>query len=290
MAFHGPDISVNVLANDRDPDGDPLKLVKAWKKTDNYPITVSHTSNGYINIGYIYPEIVSNRTVDFFANRQRHSPSGKWVSFFCLDSYPKDAPAADRRNCIMSKLSGFGREEICYIVSDGKGGECEGMLTIYANFKVFSSPLAIDLDGDGEIGRINETTAFDITSDGYTDTLLQWFAPSDGILIRLPQEGESFSGKNLFGDHGGQYDDGFQQLSQRDANSDGQISGAELSGLAIWQDRNSDAMLGRDEVISLDTVGIVSLDTSHKGYVSSAWTDTEERIHFEDVWFPVLVE
>lgn len=53
--------------------------------------------------------------------------------------------------------------------------------------------------------------------------------------------------------------DGFQALSALDDNHDGWLSGAELTGLAVWIDRNQNGRSDPGEVISLADAGILRI-------------------------------
>ena len=90
------------------------------------------------------------------------------------------------------------------------------------------SPIALDLNGDGEIGVTGESTArdavvtqigrtvqFDIDADGKLDTI-EWFAgDGDGILVNTAMIGvnNQIDGSALFGDQGGMYDNGYEKLA-----------------------------------------------------------------------------
>ena len=56
--------------------------------------------------------------------------------------------------------------------------------------------------------------------------------------------------------------DGFEALRALDDNRDGELTGAELGGLALWRDANGDGVSQADEVRPLTDHGIVALSTS----------------------------
>ncbi len=168
------------------------------------------------------------------------------------------------------------------------------------------SPIALDLNGDGEIGvtgettvrgafrsSIGETVQFDIDADGTLDTI-EWFAgDGDGILVDTSMIGPNYEidGSALFGDQGGLYDNGYEKLSLLDANGDGQVSGSEMSSLGLWID-DGDAVLELGELKLLENFEIVSLSTEmqldYEGRMrSSAETADGTSIMTEDVWFAV---
>jgi hypothetical protein len=146
------------------------------------------------------------------------------------------------------------------------------------------SPIGLDIDQSGAVERMDGIFYFDIDGHGEKKYLKEWFAPTEGILFDANIPGE-MSGQHLFGDQGGMYKDGFDKLSRRDTNDDGQLTEDELSGLSIWIDANSDARLQKDEISSLGSHGIASLSTSHTRFISTADLSTGETIATEDLWF-----
>jgi hypothetical protein len=166
------------------------------------------------------------------------------------------------------------------------------------------SPIALDLNGDGEIGVTGEHTAlgsartamgatveFDLDADGTLDTV-EWFAgDGDGILVdssKIGPNGE-IDGSALFGDQGGAYANGYEKLALLDADGDGAVSGAEADDLALWID-DGDAVLEAGELSSLADAGVASVSTDmtmdDEGRMRSNATGTDgSSIMTEDVWF-----
>ena len=165
------------------------------------------------------------------------------------------------------------------------------------------SPIALDLNGDGEIGvtgettvrgartSIGETVQFDINADGKLDTI-EWFAgDGDGILVNTMMigAGNEIDGSALFGDQGGMYANGYEKLSLLDADGDGVVSGDEASSLGLWID-DGDAVLEDGELKSLSDFQVVALSTSMtldaEGRMLSTATKSDgSSIMTEDVWF-----
>jgi len=118
------------------------------------------------------------------------------------------------------------------------------------------------------------------------ETLNEWFAPTEGILIdtAYPIVDGAISGLHLFGNSEG-FTDGFAKLHSHDENVDGAVEGAELNGFAIWTDRNSNTKVDDGELSTLDSHGIVSLSTFHESYVSSAQLEDGSTMYMEDLWF-----
>jgi hypothetical protein len=102
--------------------------------------------------------------------------------------------------------------------------------------------------------------AFDL--DGLGGSTWTWLKPSTGILVWDPkQTGSIQSGLQLFGSVTWWmfWRDGFQALSALDDNHDGWLSGGELTGIAVWIDRNQNGRSDAGEVISLAEAGITRI-------------------------------
>jgi len=143
------------------------------------------------------------------------------------------------------------------------------------------SPIVLDLDGNNKIDVAKNNWRphapkfyrqyakfFDITGDG-ADDFTEWLAPNsaDGLLV-IPDNGEVRGALQLFGTAGG-YKDGYEKLSiVSDKDNNGWVEGKELEGLAIWIDKNNDAVCQKDELKSLSAFNIKRISTAHKDYVS----------------------
>ena len=60
------------------------------------------------------------------------------------------------------------------------------------------------------------------------------------------------------------WDNGYAALRALDDNHDGSLTGAELEGLALWQDRNGNGVHDDGEVKPLAAWGIVGLSCAHE--------------------------
>ncbi len=60
------------------------------------------------------------------------------------------------------------------------------------------------------------------------------------------------------------WENGYEAMRALDDNSDGKLSGAELTGLAIWRDVNSNGISDVGEVKSLAAWGIVELSCAYE--------------------------
>ncbi|MCK5904705.1 MAG: hypothetical protein KAG86_05420, partial [Gammaproteobacteria bacterium] len=143
---------------------------------------------------------------------------------------------------------------------------------------------------DADRSTLGATVKFDMFGNNQPIDM-EWFAgDGDGILIdnRDGLAATQMNGKRLFGDQGGQFANGYEQLALFDTNADGQLTGAELSGLSLWLD-NGDAIVQTGELQSLASHQIASISTKmamFNGLMRSvATTTTGQSIMTEDVWF-----
>lgn len=104
---------------------------------------------------------------------------------------------------------------------------------------------------------------FDFTGAG--DRRAQaWLNANAAWLVWDPNwRGDIRSGADLIGARSWQttWRNGFQALAALDANNDGEISGVELGGLALWRDTNGDGVSDPGEVLPVAAHGITALAT-----------------------------
>ncbi len=169
-----------------------------------------------------------------------------------------------------------------------------------------TSPLVIDLDGDGvETTSINDVY-FDHNNDGLREKTA-WVKSDDGLLVLdKNNDGIISNGNELFGSNttlknGLSASNGFEALSDYDDNADGVIDSndALYSSIKIWQDIDENGKTDSGELKSLEQVGIKSIKTT---YTSTSLTDAQGNFHQQtsiaslsnqqettvtDVWFNV---
>lgn len=139
----------------------------------------------------------------------------------------------------------------------------DGPQGLFSDAPDTSSPLVVDLDGDGvELSAFNAsttTTFFDIDGDGFAEQTA-WVSADDGLLVRdlnangtIDDVGELFGSPTV---------DGFAKLALLDDNGDSIINQYDdaWDSLRIWQDTNGDAVTQDGELLTLSSLDIVSID------------------------------
>ncbi|MGB9637831.1 MAG: hypothetical protein ACPL1F_00840, partial [bacterium] len=104
----------------------------------------------------------------------------------------------------------------------------------------------------------------DINADGVKD-LMEWIGPNDGLLIFFKNDKytEEVDGFNLMSNAFG-FANGFEKLFEMfDANKDRVIDKSEMSQLYVWQDKNQDAKVQKDELITLEKLGVSKIVLSY---------------------------
>lgn len=141
---------------------------------------------------------------------------------------------------------------------------------------VFTSPIVLDLDGDGRLEASNgihlphgyvdgRLVEFDINGDGFVD-ITEWVGENDGLLIQYDSS-VAVDGRQLFGDAQG-FLNGYEKLRLLDTNGDNILTEGELSTLSVWQDKNLNAKVDAGEITSLVDMGVTELGVDHNNFVS----------------------
>jgi hypothetical protein len=181
-----------------------------------------------------------------------------------------------------------GTRTIAKITSNGR--------TYTLTERYYTSPLLLDLDGNGEFGASNgfwlphnyegaRLVEFDMTGDGFLD-LTEWVGPTDGLLMVYDKEKGHVSANDLFGNAGG-FDSGYEKLSLLDENGDSQITGSELSTLSVWSDANGNAMVDKGEVQSVQELGITMISLNADKHYVSHFIQNGKKKKIVD-WYPSL--
>ncbi|WP_107820362.1 calcium-binding protein [Neisseria sicca] len=135
-------------------------------------------------------------------------------------------------------------------------------------------PLILDLDGDG-IETVSHNgykgALFDHDGDGIR-TASGWVASDDGLLV-VDRNGDGIinDGKELFGDSsvlkdGTKAAHGYAALAEYDSNGDGVVDAkdADFDKLRVWRDLNQDGVSQKEELFTLEEVGVQSLNVAYQ--------------------------
>lgn len=130
---------------------------------------------------------------------------------------------------------------------------------------IYVTPIVVPLR-DAPFAQLVEdgsNVAFDLAGTG--DTRAQgWITPDAAWLVWDPQwRGEIRSGFDLIGQRTWSvfWSDGFEALRALDDNRDGELTGGELGGLALWRDENMNGVSDPGEVVPANVHGIAALST-----------------------------
>jgi hypothetical protein len=130
------------------------------------------------------------------------------------------------------------------------------------------TPIVIDLHGRGltDLSR-QQTNGFDLDGS-HRPQRWSWVTPDAGILVWDPERTSRItSGRQLFGSVTWwvMFDNGYQALDALDDNRDGELTGGELDGIAVWFDRNGDGVSDPGEVVPVYQLGITGISCRATG-------------------------
>jgi hypothetical protein len=175
----------------------------------------------------------------------------------------------------------------------------------------FSSPLVLDLNGDGVTSTfIYETdTHFDMDNDGVKQRT-GWVQTTDALLVLdKNKDGIINNGSELFGNNttlknGTLAANGFEALREYDENKDGVIDSKDTiyNSLQLWQDTNSDGITDTGELHTLKELRVASINLGYStntdtleerntiNQTSSFTTIAGDTNAINDVWFMTNTE
>jgi Ca2+-binding RTX toxin-like protein len=132
-----------------------------------------------------------------------------------------------------------------------------------------SSPIALDLDGDGleYVARSNSDVFFDIDNDHFAEHV-EWLKGDDGFLVRDTNgNGQIDSVAEMFGGNGGTT--AWAKLDALDTSAPAgnvlDAADAAWSSLRVWKDANENGRVDSGELKTLAELGITSIGTASNG-------------------------
>ena len=151
-----------------------------------------------------------------------------------------------------------------------------------------SSPLILDLDGDGV--EADAIAFFDHEGEGFAE-LSAWAGGDDGTLVwDKNNDGVINDGSELFGNNtvltnGNKAEHGFAALADLDSNNDGVINSSDTAWANLqvmrWTDDNGNGIKddGEESLVTLDSLDIESLNT---GFTNSNHVDSSGNEHRQE--------
>jgi hypothetical protein len=141
------------------------------------------------------------------------------------------------------------------------------------------TPIVLRTDGAAEsLSALLDparTVAFDLDGDGAVESR-PWVSPGTALLVwDADGDGRIDSGRELIGSVTWWifWRDGYRVLDALDDDRDGQLTGAELDGLALWTDADGGAVSDPGELATLAAAGIEALSTRAEAVdAGSPWT------------------
>lgn len=130
------------------------------------------------------------------------------------------------------------------------------------------TPIIFGMEGGSLSSLLDDrvATRFDLDGTG-RGMRWEWVRPTTAILAWDPEKtGRISSGQKLFGSVSWwlMFRNGYEALDALDDNRDGEVSGVELNGLAVWFDRNSSGVSEPGEVVPVQELGIAGIRTTAK--------------------------
>ncbi len=135
-----------------------------------------------------------------------------------------------------------------------------------------TSPLVVDLDGDGVETTTEENGVyFDHDNNGFAEKTA-WVGKDDGLLVRdINNNGQIDDGTELFGNNsvlsnGQKAANGFEALKDLDSNEDGIFNNSDTAWnqIKVWKDANSNGIVDEGELLTLEQANISSINLAYQ--------------------------
>jgi hypothetical protein len=171
------------------------------------------------------------------------------------DSISKEAGEGIKRLLSSANLTAEQKREIADI---------DETLKMIQDKPQWITPIIFPLHGAASLAQLldpERIVSFDLAGNG-GGARWRWVGAQTGILVWDPeQSGRIVSGRQLFGSvtWGMFWRNGYEPLAALDNDRDGWLSGAELAGIAVWNDRNGNAVSDPGEVTPVTESGIARI-------------------------------
>jgi hypothetical protein len=185
-----------------------------------------------------------------------------------------------------------------------------GTATTYSiDYQQAVSPLVLNMNGSGKLEAsggnwlphpdhfyTKRLVLFDLLGDGFP-MVMEWVGPHDGLLVHLNSSEihqlhstgtVQITGQNLFGTMGG-WVNGYQKLSLYDTTRSGKLTGHELKGFYVWQDKNGNGKVDPGELKSVQQLGITQIDVIPNAKLVSHFIMKGKQYKIWD-WYPNALE
>ena len=185
-------------------------------------------------------------------------------------------------NTLVAEAAGYLIPLLDPVADRAEVTELEARAAKLESLPVPITPVAVDLSGRGDPSALIDAAArvrFDLDGRGRAGQW-QWLTPSAAWLVWDPKaSGRITSGTQLFGAVTFLmfWRTGYEALATLDDDGNGWLEGRELTGLALWHDRDGDGTSQDGEVTALATAGIVGVATRPQPGTSPAVAAKHDR-------------
>lgn len=193
--------------------------------------------------------------------------------FYLYNQYKKGDIELDNYNLYSNNCIDFINDFLKDAEIEGVevSGSPKSLLKALKNLaKKYKTPIIFDLNKDG-VKTLPDSFGVKFEFDGVNEKTA-WVDPNDGLLVfDRDSNGIIDNASELFGDNfmkrdGNKAVNGFDALLDIDSNDDGLINRNDILWyeLRIWQDKNSDGKSQYDELLTLEGLGVESIDLKYQ--------------------------